>query len=146
MVPLQFVRCLNVVLFFGFHLSMHMTLDIAAFHLVGMSTQLLLIPASACDALEEFITKERLSPFSSYYDRKARILGNLHGILVEDPEGILINPGPVASVLLRRERPHLEDVIHHQVEKSMKTGFEAFNVERTKAFENLTGDVQDVIK
>ena len=92
-------------------------------------------------AIEEHISKDRSSPFSSYYDRKAKILGNLHGILVENPEGLLINPGPLAGALLRRERTEVEDRIHYEVESTMKKSFQSFNIRRSKAFEELCNEV-----
>jgi len=55
-------------------------------------------------AVKDHISKDRSSPFSSYYDKKSKILGSLHGILIEDTDGILINPGPMATAILHRER------------------------------------------
>lgn len=72
------------------------------------------------EAIEEHISRDRSSPFSSYYDKKAKILGNLHGILVENPDGLLINSAPVAGALLRRERCEVEDRVHYEVESTMK--------------------------
>ena len=36
------------------------------------------------DSVREHVSKDRSSPFSSYYDKKSKILGSLHGLLVED--------------------------------------------------------------
>jgi hypothetical protein len=78
--------------------------------------------------LEEFISRERSSPFATYCERKAKIIGRLHGILIENPEGLLVNTKSVASILLRRERLKMEDTIHKEVEQTMKQNFGAFNI------------------
>lgn len=88
-------------------------------------------------ALSEFISKDRSSPFSSYYDKKNKILGSLHGILIEDTEGLLINPGPVATAILHRERSLIHDRIHFEVESTTKNDFDAFNIKRSQKFEEL---------
>ena len=98
------------------------------------------------ELIEKYLSKNRTSNFSSYYDRKAKILGNLHGILIEDPEGIFVNPSALSKALLRREKFRIEDRIHHELESIMKENFQAFDIARNRSFEEIINKVEKVIK